>query len=783
MSILVIAALVLGIGANTAVFSVVNTVLLKPIQIADPERVAFIISKAPDFSFTSISYPEYQDWKAQSHCFRNMAAYQPAFFNLQLNGHPEALAGFMVTASAFDTFGIVPLLGRSFEDSDESRGAPSVAVISNGLWKRRFGADPAVIGKTILLQSQPYTVVGVLPETDLPVIADVWVEIGPFLNAALMNRETRRFYVAGRLTPSCDLRAAQKEMDLIAARLAAQYPQSNKGTGVEVAGLTDRYTSAVRRPLALLVLASGLILLLAMVNVLSVFIASALERRKELSVRLALGAPRLAIVRQLFIQSLFFGVLGGGLGFIAAAAGLSYLIRSFPLAVVRFEETTMDHTVLSFTIGIAMASTILSSVLPGLYITKLRINSELKDERLWTPLLKYRQFGPSALIVFETALAVGLCLVSGLLIKSFYEVQKVDLGFNAHHILCFEIWLPQTKYRDDMSKAAFYERAVDNLNAIPGVRSASAGFTLPAVTGTHSINLQVDSLSPLASERPLVDANSVTPGFLTTLKIPILQGRDFKVTDSASASPVAIVDEALATRMWPGQSALGRRLRLADISNDRPPWREIIGVVRQVKYFGPERDINRPQAYTPLSQDPPPFVNFVIDTPEPLETFRPAAEKAIHDLAPDLPLQYFRPLEEFVDKGESRRKISLLLLSGFAVIGIVLGMIGIYGVVSNAVVRRRREIAIRMALGASAANALLVVTRLVISAAIAGIILGMLLVASLKGVLSTFLFGVKALDPQIYLWTMMGVFALTLIAGLLPAASLLRLTPQHVLRE
>jgi len=281
----------------------------------------------------------------------------------------------------------------------------------------------------------------------------------------------------------------------------------------------------------------------------------------------------------------------------------------------------------------------------------------------------------------------------------------------------------------------------------------------------------------------MVDSNMVMPGFLTALKIPLVQGRDFRVTDSVSAPPVAIVDEALAARMWPGQSALGKRLRLADISNDRPPWREVVGVVRQVKYFGPERDTNRMQAYEPLSQDSPPFVSFVIDTPEPIESLRPAAEKAIHDLAPDLPLQYFRPLEEFVDKQESRRKISLLLLSGFAVIGIVLGMIGIYAVVSNSVVRRRREIAIRMALGASAGNALLVVTRLVISAASAGIIVGMFLVVSLKGVLSSFLFGVKPLDPQIYFLTVIGVFALTLIAGLLPAASLLRLTPQHILRE
>lgn len=782
-SVLVIAALVLGIGVNTAVFSVVNSVLLKPLQIADPQRVALVIAKSPDSTFRSVSYPEYQDWKAQSHSFQDMAAYQPTLLNLELNGHAEGLFGFKVTASAFDTFGIVPLLGRPFLASDERRGASPVAVISNGLWKRSFGADPTVIGKTIVLQSQAHSIVGVFPETDFPNIRDVWVEVGPSLDDKIMNRESRSFYVAARLKSSSNLREAQQEMDVIAARLAAQYPKDNKGTGVTVAGLMDRITSPVRRPLALLVLASALILLLALVNVLSVSIASAIERRKELSVRLALGATRFVILRQLFIQSLLFGILGTALGFVAAKVGLTYLIRSFPLAVTRFQETKMDHTVLAFTIGIAIASIILSSLIPGLYITPLRINSELKDERLWAPLFRYPQYGSSALIVFEVALAVGLSLVSGLLIKSFYEIQKIDLGFNPRNILCFEVWPPQTRFKDDATKTAFYERAVDNLKAIPGIRSASAGYTLPAVTGTHSINLQVDSQSPLASERPFVDANSVTPEFLTTLKAAILQGRNFGVHDSAGAPPVAIVDEVLAARMWPGQSALGKRLRVADISDGRPPWREVVGVVRRVKYYGPEKDLDRPQVYEPLSQDPPPVISFVFETSAAIETLRPAVEKAIQDLAPDLPIQYFQPMDDFVEQQESRRRISLILLSGFAVIGVVVGMIGIYAVVSNSVVRRRREIAIRMALGATVANALLVVTRVVISAAIVGIAVGMLLVASLKGVLSAFLFGVKPLDPQIFFLTAIAVFVLAVIAGLFPAARLLRLTPQNILRE
>ena len=783
MTCLVIAALVLGIGVNSAVFSVVHCVLLKPVEISDPDRVAFVFAKSSESSFMSVSYPEYQDWKAQSRIFEKMAAYEPVLFNLKLDGHPEALSGFRTTASAFDTFGIAPLLGRKFVASDEVRGATPVAVISNGLWKRRFGGDPSVIGKTILLQAQPYAVVGVFPQTDLPLIGDVWVDIGPFLNDKLMNRETRRFFVAGRMTGSADIAQAQKEMDVVAARLATQFPKSNKNMEVNVAGLTELFMSNVRRPLTLIGIASGLVLLLAAVNVLSVFIASTLERRKELSIRLALGATRSIVVRQLVVQSFLFAVVGAGLGLLAAKVGLAYLVKSFPLSIVRFQETTIDETVVWFTILLAVGSTILSSVLPGLYITKLNVNSELKSERIWTPPFRYRQAGASALIVFEVGLAVGLSLVSGLLIKSFYEIEKVDLGFDPHDVLTFEIWLPETEYKDDASKATFCERALNNLRAVPGVRSASASFTLPAATSTHIINLQVDSDSPQSSERPLVDSNMVTPGFLTILKTPILQGRDFTGRDNAGAPPVAIVDEVLAARMWPGQSPLGKRLRLADITDNGPPWREIVGIVRQVKYFGPERNIERPQVYEPLIQHPPPFISFVMNTPEPIETVRAPVEKAIHELAPDLPLQYFQTLDEFVDKKESRRKISLLLLSGFAAIGIVLGVIGIYAVVANSVVRRRREMAIRMALGASARNAIFAITKLILLAGIAGMAVGLVLVISLKGVLGSFLFGVKPLDPQVYFLTITSIAVLTVIAALVPAAGLLRLNPQDILRE
>ena len=782
-SVLVLAALVLGIGVNSAVFSVVNSVLLRPLPLFEPERVAFIYAKSSQSSYVLVSYPEFQDWRSQSHSFQSMAALIGRLFNMKGKGPPEQLMGYGVTSSIFQTLGIPLAMGRNFTDADEQPGAVRVAVLSHQLWVSRFGGDAAIQGKTIVLDGQSYSIIGVLSANDLYQHVDIWIGVGPFLDQHIMNRETRYTFVAGRLAPSATLASAQTEMEVIAGRLAAQYPQSNKDLGAKVAGAVDLYTGEERKPLLLIGIASALVLLLACVNVVTVFIAGTIERRKELSVRLALGAARSVILRQLFVQSLIFAVVGASLGLLLAKTGLVYLMQRFPVAIFRFRETTIDHTVVWFTVCLALGSTLLSSILPSLYTAKLNINSELKGEWYGTPVSKYRSLGQGALIIFEVALAASLSLVSGLLIKTFYELQKVDLGFNPSHLACFEMSLPDADYKDDPAKAAFYQRAIENLKSIPGVQSVTGALTLPVVTGTHFINLQVDAQSSHSTERPFVDSEGVLPGFFTTLKVPILQGRDFTSADRADAPPVAIVDEELAAQMWPGQSPLGHLLRLADITDNKPPWREIVGVVHQIKVAGPEGKVQRFQVYEPLYQHPTSLVWFLIDSRVASANLKPSAEKAIHDLAPDLPLEYFSTLNDGLEQIESPRKVSLLLLASFAAVGISLGMIGIYGVVSNSVVRRRREIAIRMALGASVKNSIMLVTKLGLLAALAGIVLGSVLVICLTRVLSAFLFGVTMLDPGIYLFTAIAIAVLALGASLVPAAALLRLSPQDILKE
>lgn len=786
MTFLVIAALVLGIGANTAVFAVVNSVLLRPFPLPDPDRVVIIWATSKQIPNMAVSYPEYLDWKQQSHSFQSMAALQAISFNMTGRGHAEHLNGIKASASFFKVLGLPPGLGRDFTEEDDRPGASRVAIMGRGFWERRFGSDPGILGKTLILNDQQYTVVGVEPDNPFYWIRgfDVWVPEGLFIDQKVMNRETRYLAVVARLAPSATRARAQTEMEGITSRLADEFPQSNKDVGVTVVGLAELLTVRGRKPLLLLLTASILILFLACINVVTVFVSSAMERRKELSVRLALGADRSMLLRQMFVQSFLFALVSGSLGLAMAKAGVAFLVNRFPYLLARFQETNVDRSVVLFTIGTALLVSLIASLLPALYIFKLNINSELKGDWTWSALSKYRAAGQSALIVFEVSLAVSLALVSGLLIKSFHEVQKVDLGFKPARVLSFQVSLPPARYGEADRISAFYKQAIQKIRNIPGVRSASAISTLPLSGAAHFINLQVESGQiEIATQRPFVDSPSVLPGYFETLRSPILQGRDFNDADTMSAPAVAIVDEVLAKRTWPGQSPLGKRIRLADIGDNGPPWREVVGVVRQVKNYGPEKEVPRMQVYVPLFQQPTPLMSFVVDFLADQRSIRTGAEEAVFELDKDLPLDNFRTLDDLLSFYVSGREVSVLLLGSFAGIGITLCMIGIYGVVSNSVVRMRRELAIRMALGATVRNAIVLVIKVGLIGALGGILIGSAIVLSLTRVLSAFLFGVTPLDFSLYLVSAVLIIVLALIACLVPAQSVLRLNPQDVLRE
>lgn len=782
---LVIVALVFGIGVNTAIFSVVNAVLLRPIPVFQPERVIRIFPKLnkSGAAIGGISYPEYLDWKDQANSFEAITVLRAFSLYSNINGSPENLKGSAVSASVFEVLGVHTILGRNFTDSDDRPAADRVAILNYAFWQRKFGGDRKIIGKTIPLDEESYTVIGVLEPAQIGLVQypDVWVPNSLFLDQKMQSRDSRYYFPVARLKPTVTQMQAQTEMETIAARLAAQYPSSNKDIGVRIVGLVEQLTANGREPLSYLLAASTLIFVLACVNILIVFLSWAAERRKELSIRLALGATLFHVQRQFLIQALMLVGSGSLLGLAFSKLVLTFFLRRFPAAVLRFQETTIDYRVVGFVIAMAALVSVAGTLLPALYASRLNTTSELKGEVTGVLYSRFRSLRQGSLIVFEVMLASALSLASGLLIKSLYEVARVDLGFSPHQVMSFQINLPKRYKVSD--QAGFYKRAVDGISKVPGLSLSSGIESLPLTTQGNVMTMQADAQSPLSSDRPLVEYDSILPGLFNTMRLPLLQGRDFNESDRGGAVPVVIIDDALAAKYWPGQNALGKHLRLFEDAESKAPWRDVVGVVREIKHFGPEAKIRFMQVYVPEYQQPTAGLSFVLNTTLSEGEVRTAAEKVIRGLDSGLPIDNFQSMDGLLDKYMASRKVSLLLLSAFAGIAIALGAIGIYGVISNSVVRRRREIAIRLALGATPRDVIILIARLGILSTVAGILLGAGMIVGLTRVLTAFIFGITALDTTVYVAAISVIIIVSLVATLAPAMGVLSLNPQKILRD
>ncbi len=483
------------------------------------------------------------------------------------------------------------------------------------------------------------------------------------------------------------------------------------------------------------------------------------------------------------IQALLFALTGGVLGLSLAKIGLVFFVQHFPTTLSRLQETNIDSTVVLVTLGTALLASLTATLLPALYAISLQPSS--RPEGTWSSLAqpRYRALGRGALIIFEVWLASGLSLVSGLLIKSFYEVEKVNLGFNPSHVFSFQIMPPLTHYGEPAKQSALYKAAVEKLASLPGMASTSAISSLPLTNQGWVNTLEPDSQSPLFGQKLFVEDESILPGFFRAMEVPLLQGRDFNDTDYEGSAPVIIVDDVLAEKLWPGQNALGKHVRMSRQRGDPVNTLEVIGVVRQLKHFGPERAVRWMQVYVPQYQDPSPAVSFIVNTTMPENVVKTAVEKAVHDLDKDIPIEDFQSMDAYLDSFLTRRKVSLILLSAFAGIGIVLGVVGIYGVVASAVMQRRREIAIRMAVGASRSSTMVLITRLGLLATLAGVVIGSVTVLVMYRVLAAYLFGVSPMDPAIYILSAAVLLLLAVLASAVPAMRLIRFNIQDILRQ
>ena len=771
--------LALGIGANTAIFSVVNAVLLRPLPFAEPDRLVMVYEKRLKLGRTRnpVSAPDFIDWRAQNTVFENMAAY--TWWNANLTGgdEPERIMGAVASAGLFPTLGVEPALGRSFTPEEDQPNANRVVVLSHGLWQRRFGSDAGIIGKTLTLNGNSFTVVGVMPRgfhfPDKQI--EMWAPLA--LNTSEAgNRGSHYLHVVARLKPGMSLPQAQAEMETIASRLEQQYPV-NVGHSVNIFPLYEETVGSIRPALLVLLGAVGFVLLIACANVANLLLVRGSARQKEIAIRTALGAGRFRIIRQLLTESVLLAIVGGGLGLLLAIWGTDLLVALSPPETPRVSEIGLDRAVLGFTLAVSLLTGMVFGLLPALQASKPDLNDSLKEGGRSQMASGSRSRIRSLLVVAEVASALVLLVGAGLLLKSFIRLREVNPGFNPENVLTMQLSLPQTKYKEEHQQAAFTQQVLQRIGTLPGVNAAGAVAGLPLSGNSASRYFAIEG----RPERPAGEGlntnfNAISPNYFRALGIPLLQGRDFSERDVLGTPEVVIINEAMARRFWPDEDPLGQRLRISD-----QPWRTIIGIVGSVKHSGLDVEPT-PEMYYPLLQDPLPFMTLVVRTTGDPQSLAAAVQREVRMVDKDQPVFGIKTMEEVVAESVSSRRLTMLLLATFASLAVLLAAIGIYGVMSYTVAQRTHEIGIRMALGAQAGDVLrLIVGQGMILTAI-GITVGLAASLALTRVLSSLLYGVSATDPLTFIAVSLLLAAVAFLAGYLPARKATRVDPMVALR-
>ena len=774
----------LGIGANAAIFSLVHGVLLKPLPFAEPGRIVSVPHVPPQDIFPgaktfAVSPANYLDWKAQNDVFSKMTIFSGDSLTLTGLGRPEALDAGIVSADFFAVLGVLPLVGRLFQDGDDAPGR-HVAVLSEGLWKDRFGASPAAVGTVAILNGGPYTIVGVLPErATYPEGVRLWVPLS-FSPQERAVRGIHDYSVLARLKPGVSLEAARSRMSAISARLAAQYPEDDRGWGAAVIPLHEDLVGDVRPALLILLGAVAFVLLIACANVANLLLARALGRRKEIAVRVALGASRARIVRQLFVETMLVALAGGALGLVLARGTVSVLVAAVADQMPRAAEIRVDAAVLLFGLGVSLVTGALAGLLPAWRLTRADPNDALKqggrsESDAGSPAIR------NTLVVAEVALALLLMAGAGLLVRSLGRLRSVAPGFDPEHVLTAFVSIPEQKYVTPESRRAFHERLLESVRALPGVTSAGAINTLPLTDGgsTQPVTIEGRAAARL-SEQPEVAVRVVMPDTWKTLRVRVLAGRDFTAADRDGAAPVVMVSDAMARKFWPGESAVGKRLTLTFYPGVS---REVVGVVADVKLRGLARREPIAALYVPHSQMPRTGQWLLVRTgPDPSSLAR-AVESAVHSLDPDQPVVALGTLKQHLRDSLAHARFNTGLLTAFAGLALLLSAAGIYSVLAYSVRRRTREIGIRLALGADTPDVVRLVVVQGMKPALAGLGLGIGGALILGRAMSSLVFGISATDPGTFA-AAAGILGLVALAACaLPAFRASRVAPTVALTE
>jgi putative ABC transport system permease protein len=770
--------LALGIGANTAIFSVVNSVVLRPLPFHAPDRLVWVNGQFPLSDGAAVSPPDFVDYRAANHSYDRFAAMAGRAEPSSLSGDkPEQVLTTIVTAGFFDTLGIQPLLGRDFLPSDEQLEQPQVAILGYGIWRRRFGADRNIIGRSITLDGQSLTVVGVLP-SDLPLLseAQVW-EPTPLLAIGMKIRLAHFLWGIARLKPGVTLAQSQADLDSISARLSTHYPDSNKSWSLRQRPLHEVLIGPVRLALMLIWAAVALLLLIAAANVANLLLSRSLARMKEFAVRSALGASRGRLFRQLLTESLVLAFAGAALGILAAGSGVQLLRAVGPADLPRLADVQLDSSVLIFTSAVALLTGLLSGLFPALQISRSGFQEGLKESAHATSSAKRRRLS-GMLVVGEIAVSLALLAGAGLLLKSFWRLIHVNPGFQTTHVITARANLGGPAYRLAPPRIAFWRQVEERLSALPGFEAVGATSELPLSGEGGDRPFYLDGKTYGPSEFEDAQMREITPGYLSAMRIPLHEGRWFNQRDTLESAGVLLVNQTFADRFFSGQAVLGKRLRL---EGDPLKTREIVGVVGNIHHY----TLSQPQdaeMYAPYAQFPLPTMTLVIRASAAPEKLVPAIREVVAGIDGNEALSTFRSMDDVLDGSVAQSRFSTQLLGLFAALGLLLAGIGLYGLMAYSVTQRTNELGIRAALGATPGDILRLVLGQGARLALTGVAIGLLAAIPAARAIANLLYDVKPTDPVTFLGVAGLLTFVALLACYLPARRATRVDPVVALR-
>lgn len=794
-------SLAIGIGANTALFSIINALLLRPLPYKDADRLVILWNRSPGLDITEdwFSTAQYFDIKNGHQGFEQVAIAIGGNYNLTGKGEPERVGTIRVSSSLLPMLGQKPALGRLFVEEEDSPGRPATAILSHGMWTRHYGSDPQMVGKSVMINGTPYQVIGIMPRSFalprevMPTLdgaeqADILLPV-PLGPEASRNRDHEDYNIVGKLKPGVSVKQAQAEMDTITARLRRDHPTvypPNGGLTFGIVPLLEQVIGDVRPMLFVLLGAVGFVLLIACANVANLSLSRAIARQKEIAIRTAVGASPARIVRQLLTESVVLALGGGLLGVLFAFASIRWVHVLGPKSVPRLNDVGVDGVALLFTAAISMVSGILFGLAPALRVCLLNVYNTLKEEgrgssgasAVWGRGNNLRRL----LVVAELALCAMLLIGAGLLIRSFARVQNVPPGFNPQNVLTFELTMSGTKYKDPQVVLSTYRQLRERLERLPGVSAAGAVTSLPLSQMFAWGPVTVEGRVPPPGENFInADERMVSGDYFRAMQIPLREGRFFDEQDTLATPRVAIVDEYMARQLWPNQGPVGRRIHLGGVSETDQPWITIVGVVGRVKQYALDSD-SRIAFYLPQTQYITRDMNVVLRTGGDPATLAGAVKREIRALDADLPLYNVLTMEERVGESLARRRFSMLLFTLFACLALALAAIGTYSVMAYLVSQGTREIGIRIALGATPGRILSLVISKGMTMALSGLALGLAGAFAFTRLMSNLLFGIGATDPATFVVISLLLVCIALLASYIPAQRAARVDPMVSLR-